>query len=82
MYCAKAHKKTEVRRLEKIFGYDWKRHYDLSLRESCPKWTKKSLSTLDKSLDHKEVRSYSPEIIQEYLEGFPSQLSVILGNLA
>jgi len=33
VYCAKAHKPTEIRNLLKIYGEDWKKHYDLSLRE-------------------------------------------------
>jgi len=34
LYCAKAHQQTEIRNLVEIYGYTWKRHYDLSLRES------------------------------------------------
>jgi len=30
VYCAKAHHPTEIRSLVKIYGWDWKRHYDLS----------------------------------------------------
>jgi len=33
VFCAKAHKPTEIRDLEKIYGENWKRHYDHSLRE-------------------------------------------------
>jgi len=82
VYCAKAHKETEIRSLVKIFGWNWKRHYDLSLRKSSNRSTKKSVSTADKSVDHKEVNSYNPEIILKYLEGFPSELSVIFRKLA
>lgn len=32
VYCAKAHKPTEIRNLVKIYGENWKKHYDLSLR--------------------------------------------------
>lgn len=31
VYCAKAHNPTEIRNLVKLYGEDWKRHYDLSL---------------------------------------------------
>jgi len=34
VYCAKAHNPTEIRNLVKIYGENWKRHYDLSLRET------------------------------------------------
>jgi len=80
MYCAKAHKESEIRRLVKIFGWNWKRHYDLSLREGCSRSTYKSVSTVDKSVSvgHKEVGSYNSEIVQKYLEGFPSELSDIM----
>jgi len=78
VYCAKAHKGTEIRSLVKIFGWNWKRHYDLSLREGCTKLTNKSVSTVDKFLGHKEVRSNNSEIILKYLEGFPSELSDIM----
>jgi len=77
VFCAKAHKETDIRSLVKIFGWNWKRHYDLSLRKSSNRSTEKSVSTADKSVDHKEVSSYNPEIILKYLEGFPSELSVI-----
>jgi len=72
-HCAKAHKETEIRRLVKIFGWNWKEHYDLSLRE-CHKWVR----TVDKSLGHKEEGSYNSELILKYLEGFPSELSDIM----
>jgi len=55
-YCAKAHKKTEIRSLVKIFGRSWKRHYDLSLFEGCTKLNNESVSTVDKSIGHKEGR--------------------------
>jgi len=32
IYCAKAHDPKEIRNLVKIYGKNWKRHYDLSLR--------------------------------------------------
>jgi len=32
IYCAKAHKRSEMRNLAKIYGKDWKVHYDLSKR--------------------------------------------------
>jgi len=82
VYCAKAHKETEIRSLVKIFGWNWKRHYDLSLRRSSNRSTKKSVSTADKSVDNKEVSSYNPQTILKYLEGFPSELSVIFRKLA
>jgi len=34
VYCAKAHNPTEIRNLVKIYGENWKRHYDLSLRDT------------------------------------------------
>jgi len=77
-HCANAHKETEIRRFKKIFGWNWKRHYDLSLREGCTKLTNKSVSTVDKSVGHKEVGSNNSEIILKYLEGFPSELSDIM----
>merc|ERR1719285_1547867 len=33
VYCAKAHNLSEVRNLVKIYGVNWKKHYDLSLRD-------------------------------------------------
>jgi len=78
VYCAKAHKETEIRRLVKIFGCNWKRHYDLSLREGC---TRSSNKYVDKSVDHEKVVSYNSEIILKYLEGFPSVLSDIMRRL-
>jgi len=33
VYCAKAHNPSEIRNLVKIYGEDWKRHYDLSKKE-------------------------------------------------
>jgi len=33
IYCAKAHNRNDVRNLVMIYGENWKRHYDLSLRE-------------------------------------------------
>lgn len=32
-YCAKAHNPSEIRNLVQIYGKNWKRHYDLSLRD-------------------------------------------------
>jgi len=32
VYCAKAHRRCEIRSLVEIFGDDWKRHYDISNR--------------------------------------------------
>jgi len=79
VYCAKAHKETEIRSLVKIFGWSWKRHYDLSLREGCTKLTNESVSTVDKSVGHKEGGgAYNSEMILKYLEGFPSELSDIM----
>jgi len=43
IYCAKAHNPTEIRNLVKIYGENWKRHYDLSLR------TKAGSSTIVKA---------------------------------
>jgi len=77
-HCEKAHKETEIRSHMKIFGGNWKRHYDLSLREGCTKLTNKSVSTVYKSVGHKEVGSNNSEIILKYLEGFPSELSDIM----
>jgi len=74
VYCAKAHKGTEIRSLVKIFGWNWKRHYDLSLREG-----NESVCTVDKSVGHKEGGgAYNSEMILKYLEGFPSELSDIM----
>jgi len=50
----------------------------LSLREGCSRSTNKPVSTVDKSVGHKEVGSYNSEIILKYLEGFPSELSDIM----
>jgi len=36
------------------------------------------VSTVDKSVGHKEVGSYNSEIIMKYLKGFPSELSDIM----
>jgi len=36
------------------------------------------VSTVDKSVGHKEVGSYNSEIILKYLEGFPSELSDLM----
>jgi len=33
IYCAKAHKRNEMRNLAKIYGKNWKSHYDISQRE-------------------------------------------------
>jgi len=33
VYCAKAHNPSDIRNLVKIYGENWKRHYDLTLRE-------------------------------------------------
>jgi hypothetical protein len=33
VYCAKAHKSWEIRNLVKIYGENWKKHYNLSLRD-------------------------------------------------
>jgi len=33
IYCAKAHKRSEMRNLAKIYGKNWKAHYDISHRE-------------------------------------------------
>jgi len=33
IYCAKAHKRSEMRNLAKIYGKNWKAHYDTSQRE-------------------------------------------------
>jgi len=33
VYCAKAHHPTEIRNLVKIYGWNWKRHYDLSFQK-------------------------------------------------
>jgi len=43
IYCAKAHNPKEIRNLVKIYGENWKRHYNLSLR------TKSSSSTIVKA---------------------------------
>jgi len=34
VYCAKAHNPVDIRNLLDIYGWDWKRHYDLSLRDN------------------------------------------------
>jgi hypothetical protein len=36
VYCAKAHDPTEIRNLVVIYGEDWKRHYDLPMKERYP----------------------------------------------
>jgi len=36
VYCAKAHKWSEIRSLVKIYGEDWKRLYDVSMKEKDP----------------------------------------------
>jgi len=36
VYCAKAHKLSEIRNLVKIYGEDWKRLYDVSMKEKDP----------------------------------------------
>jgi len=33
VYCAKAHNPSDIRNLVQIYGEDWKRHYDLTLRD-------------------------------------------------
>jgi len=33
VYCAKAHNRNDIRNLVIIYGQNWKRHYDLSLRD-------------------------------------------------
>jgi len=33
IYCAKAHKRSEMRNLAKIYGKNWKAHYDINHRE-------------------------------------------------
>jgi len=37
VYCAKAHHPTEIRNLVKIYGWNWKRHYDLSFQKKRSK---------------------------------------------
>jgi len=78
VYCGNAHKETEIRRRVEIFGWNWKKHCDLSLREGCTRSTIKLVNTDDKSVGHKEVGSHFSEIILKYLEGFPSELSDIM----
>jgi len=34
VYCAKAHNLSGIRNLVQIYGENWKRHYDLTLREN------------------------------------------------
>jgi len=38
IYCAKAHKRSEMRNLAKIYGKNWKVHYDISKREVLQKF--------------------------------------------
>jgi len=38
IYCAKAHKRSEMRNLAKIYGKNWKVHYDTSKREVLQKF--------------------------------------------
>jgi len=38
IYCAKAHKRSEMRNLAKIYGKNWKVHYDISKREALQKY--------------------------------------------
>jgi len=47
----------------------------LSLREGRTKLTNKPMSTVDKSVGHKEEGSYNSDLILKYLEGFPSESS-------
>jgi len=57
VYCAKAHKPTEIRNLVKIYGENWKKHYDFSLRgktgsltsvKAPGRWLKKCYPTQSK----------------------------------
>jgi len=79
--CAKAHNLSEIRNLVKIYGWNWKRHYDFSLRESGTKVISKSAVRFDKPLVVKHAGSCGSETILRYLEGFPSELSNSLRNL-
>lgn len=38
IYCAKAHKRNEMRNLAKIYGKNWKMHYEISKREVLQKF--------------------------------------------
>jgi len=40
IFCAKAHKSSEVRNLVKIYGENWKLHYDVSWREQSCRFSK------------------------------------------
>jgi len=46
IYCAKAHKYTEIRNLVKIYGEGWKHHYDTNGREA-PQWYTGSFAAKD-----------------------------------
>jgi len=81
VYCAKAHNLREIRNLVKIYGWNWKRHYDLSLRKSGTKVINKSAIRCDKPLVVKHAGSCGSETILKYLEGFPSELSNSLRKL-
>jgi len=81
IYCAKAHNLGEIRNLVKIYGWNWKRHYDLSLRKSGTKVINKSAVRFDKPLVVKHAGYCRSETILKYLEGFPSELSNSLRKL-
>jgi len=81
VYCAKAHNLSEIRNLVKIYGWNWKRHYDLNQRESGPKLIHKSANRFGKAPVLKNAESFESETILKYLEGFPSELSNSLRNL-
>jgi len=81
VYCAKAHNVDEIRNLVKIYGWNWKRHYDLTQRESSPKLINKSAHRFGKAPVLKNAESFESETILKYLEGFPSELSNSLRNL-
>jgi len=56
VYCAKAHNPSDIRNLVQIYGENWKRHYDLTLREkladspSAIKLQRKYMQKLDNTL--------------------------------
>jgi len=82
VHCAKAHHPTEIRNLAKIYGTNWKKHYNLNLRGSATKSINKSASRFDKFHGLKHAGSCESEIILKYLEGFPSELSNSLRNIS
>lgn len=63
IFCAKAHKSSEVRNLVKIFGENWKLHYDVSARQQSSRCLK-STSTRKSAkrwYNKQNVRGFLPK---------------------